>query len=67
MTDFLLLLSLLGLAAMGGIAGYQVCQLRHKQHGIDTDPWRYIAPQTPPDPVPGLMADLDREWAELNG
>jgi hypothetical protein len=48
---------IIGLCALWGWAGYEICQARHKQDGLDVDPWDFIIPDHLPDdwaaPVPG--------------
>lgn len=52
-----------GLALLSGLAGYEICQARHKQHGIGVDPWEYLIPDDPRDLVPGHLSPAPKEPA----
>jgi hypothetical protein len=47
---------IIGLCSLWAWAGYEICQARHKQDGLDVDPWDFIIPDHLPDdwgaPIP---------------
>jgi hypothetical protein len=56
-----------------GVAGYSVCTARHKQRGLEQDPWSHVLPPLPPgtqipDTPPHSPAgapESDREGSNL--
>jgi hypothetical protein len=47
--DPLLVLMIMGLCSLWAWTGYEICQARHKQNGLDVDPWDFLIPDYPPD------------------
>lgn len=65
--DWTLVIAIIGLCLLWCIVGYELCQVTHKQRGIDVD--RPVTDNLPPPPPPvivpntadELLAEIDRK------